>query len=308
MGLKEKDVKLLWGRAAGRCSICRCELSQDSKGASEAYPLGEHAHIVAESEGGPRGTSVLTSEERNSYQNLILLCPTHHTLIDKDEGGWTSEKLYVTKASHELWVQETLADRVDQTQLAHQVAVTYIVDSAVQLCELENWKDWTRMALAVGPTWPRAFPDQFFEFRQRAGAAIWPEQFDELRRATLTLSLLLNEAARNFMKHSRHEGTLYVADQFYKSGGFNPNYDRDLELYNDWIKRGRNLLRDATAAANWFAEVVRRDLNPMFFAKTGKFVVIEGPFLPDHLIHARLIEFKEEEKATLPGSLDDIEA
>lgn len=60
--ISSKDLKLLWGRAAGRCSICRIELSQEKQFATEIFPIGEHAHIVAEQEKGPRGESILTSQ------------------------------------------------------------------------------------------------------------------------------------------------------------------------------------------------------------------------------------------------------
>lgn len=301
--VKEKDIKLLWGRAANRCAICRTELSQDSQATSVSFPIGEQAHIVGEATGGPRGSSPLTSEERNTYHNLVLLCPTHHTEVDKNVSDWPVERLHYQKSLHELWVRETLSETTDQRRLAEQVAVTYVVDSAVELCWLENWKTWTELALAADPIWPHQLPDQIFEFRQRAGAAIWPSAFDELRRATITLATYLNAAAQNFLRHARYSGAFYVPIKFYKEGGHNPDYDRDLELYKQWIHKGFGLLRKAAAAANWFADIVRRDLNPMFFAKTGKFVVLEGPFL-DLSVHAKLYELPEAERATLPGSID----
>lgn len=48
--------------------------------------VGHEAHIVAEEDDGPRGDPSMPVSERNAYPNLILLCPTHHTLIDKDNG------------------------------------------------------------------------------------------------------------------------------------------------------------------------------------------------------------------------------
>src|SRR5215831_10466281 len=86
MSITAKDLKVLWSRAAGRCSICRIVLTHDSLHRSESYPVGEQAHIVAESENGPRGQSILLPEERDSYFNLILLCPTHHREIDTRAG------------------------------------------------------------------------------------------------------------------------------------------------------------------------------------------------------------------------------
>lgn len=112
MGISQKDIKLLWGRAASRCSICRIELSQDKQSTNSSFPVGEQAHIVAEQDNGPRGSSILSVEERNSYHNLVLLCPTHHEIIDKNVEDFPIEKIHILKSRHELWVQNTLAKEV----------------------------------------------------------------------------------------------------------------------------------------------------------------------------------------------------
>ena len=107
---KLKDVKLLWSRSGNLCAFPRCrkELSTDSKASSDSFPLGEQAHIVGESKSFARGRSDLSEAERNSYFNLILLCPDHHTLIDKDDKAYTTERLHYIKDCHELWVRERL--------------------------------------------------------------------------------------------------------------------------------------------------------------------------------------------------------
>jgi len=96
------DVKILWGRAANRCSFpdCRIELTP----VGEKNTLGEIAHIVSSSPNGPRGTSNITEEERDGYENLILLCPTHHTMIDNNPQEWTVDSLKQIKQEHEKWV------------------------------------------------------------------------------------------------------------------------------------------------------------------------------------------------------------
>ena len=73
MAVNQKDIKLLWGRAANRCSICKIELTQDSESVSSSFTLGEQAHIVGEKESAARGISKLSVDDRNSYHNLILL-------------------------------------------------------------------------------------------------------------------------------------------------------------------------------------------------------------------------------------------
>lgn len=47
--------------------------------------------------------------ERAAYENLILLCPTHHTLIDG--GNYTVEGLKEMKRTHEAKVLQSLADQ-----------------------------------------------------------------------------------------------------------------------------------------------------------------------------------------------------
>ncbi len=64
-----------------------------------AFNVGEMAHIIAHSEGGPRGRAGGGSD---AYPNLILLCPTCHKKVDKaPEGEFTEEMLLRWKVDHE---------------------------------------------------------------------------------------------------------------------------------------------------------------------------------------------------------------
>jgi len=65
------------------------------------------AHIEGEKPGAARYNANMPYEERNNYQNFILLCPTHHTIIDKDENQYTVEKLRQLKKEHEKWVEDS---------------------------------------------------------------------------------------------------------------------------------------------------------------------------------------------------------
>lgn len=300
----QRDIKLLWGRAGNRCAFCRVELTQDAVSVNSAFVLGEQAHIVGEKEGAPRGKSLLSEEERESYHNRILLCPTHHTEIDKNEADWPVEKLHHKKSAHELWVREALSDSGDIARTARQLAVASIVDSAVLLCDLPNWKYWTSNALASDPHWAADAPERLFEFRQRVAAAIWPEDAVELRRATETLAILIHRAIEKFREHSVFEGDRYWPRKFYREGGFNPNYDRDLDRYKAWLDECWRLVKEATKAANWFADVVRRDVNPLFFIEHGRFLINEEGFS----IVASIPQFTADEKAQLPGALLEPEA
>ena len=102
--MRIKDIKLLWGRSGNRCAICKIELSPDGS----AETIGEIAHIVSRTKEGPRGNDVLPLAKRDDYSNLMLLCPNHHSEIDKLADSWPSSKLHQIKEDHEKWVSEQL--------------------------------------------------------------------------------------------------------------------------------------------------------------------------------------------------------
>ena len=73
----ERTKLLLWGAAAGRCTLCnRSVLENEDLGIP--VPIGELAHAVGAEDGSPRGTSDLTPEERRQPDNLLLLCRNCH--------------------------------------------------------------------------------------------------------------------------------------------------------------------------------------------------------------------------------------
>lgn len=143
--MRIKDVKILWGRAANRCAFpdCRIELTPDG----EANTLGEIAHIVAESPDGPRGNSDIPPELRDDYSNLILLCPTHHRMIDNNPEEWTVEKLKQLKQDHEKWVSIQL----DQGR----IAIPSIDNSVFLASRKKGWfnfaKDYVWVISSITP-------------------------------------------------------------------------------------------------------------------------------------------------------------
>lgn len=83
--------------------------------------LGEIAHIVAESPEGPRGTDPI-SGDRNGYENLILLCNSHHQLVDAQPHAYTVERLLAMRDAHEDWVRDRLGgEESDETYLHQRV-------------------------------------------------------------------------------------------------------------------------------------------------------------------------------------------
>jgi len=57
----------------------------------------ERAHIVGHSVSGPRGSEALSVEQRSSSENIVLLCPNCHTLVDKSPEEYPAGRLLAAK-------------------------------------------------------------------------------------------------------------------------------------------------------------------------------------------------------------------
>ena len=104
--MTDKDKKLLWGKAAGRCSICHKLLINTEDSDNIGVITGVEAHIIGHSKNGPRGDSDLPLNKRHLYENMILLCSEHAKTIDERTDFWSIDKLKETKKQHEKLMSE----------------------------------------------------------------------------------------------------------------------------------------------------------------------------------------------------------
>ena len=89
--------KLSWGNSDGKCCIC----GQNIGFFEETGFIGEFAHIEDLQEATDRYNPDKTIEERNSQENIIILCPTCHTRIDKNSKEYSVDKLKEIKKEYE---------------------------------------------------------------------------------------------------------------------------------------------------------------------------------------------------------------
>lgn len=140
MAITQKSIKILWSASGGRCAFPGCWERLCYHEAKEAapYTLGEMAHICGDRPGANRHDASQTDAERDDYQNLILLCPTHHTMIDRkeNEAVHTVVVLHAMKANHEARVLE----RLDQDFMPTKAEVAR---SIIPLLE-ENRQSWAQ--------------------------------------------------------------------------------------------------------------------------------------------------------------------
>src|SRR6266850_1091012 len=106
MPLAIRDRKILWARSGNRCAFpgCAQELVERGCGQAANIVIGEEAHISARRPSGPRG---IGTGGDDTYDNLLLLCPTHHRIIDEQPAVFTMQTLNAFKVAHEARVRES---------------------------------------------------------------------------------------------------------------------------------------------------------------------------------------------------------
>ena len=106
--LQIKDT--LAKRVGMKCSnpACRRPTSGPHTDSGKAKNLGEAAHILAASPGGPRYDPSLLASERHAIENGIWLCARCHTLIDSDPANFPAVHLRQWKQAAEAAAQREM--------------------------------------------------------------------------------------------------------------------------------------------------------------------------------------------------------
>lgn len=141
VAITPQTSKILFTRARDRCAFpaCPIQLTQDQvnadTGESNVIVLGEQAHIRSPRPDGPRYDASYPVEKLDSPENVIILCPTHHRMIDKDGGsGYSVDELVAMKRRHEQ--QQRRRSRLEQVITAY-LGDRYAADDAIQFQQVD---------------------------------------------------------------------------------------------------------------------------------------------------------------------------
>lgn len=97
-----KTRQIVWGNGAGRCYFCDASLIGDLISDNEDANFGFVAHFVGEKPDRPHGDVVRSPLLADDYRNLMLMCYTHHKLIDVDRvADYPEPVLLEMKRQHE---------------------------------------------------------------------------------------------------------------------------------------------------------------------------------------------------------------
>lgn len=295
---------MLWGRAAGRCSIpgCRMRLVLDETETDDPALIGDMCHMVAESEDGPRGKSPLTLDQRNLYGNLLLLCRNHHGEIDNHVHSYTVERLQQVKSEHEAWVNQFLPGYDVAKQRDDETYAGYI-DQWAKCCRLDDWSSWSCSVLSNGqPSLDVSIDKSLFELRKWLLVRVWPGRLPRLEASLWNFENVLCDFQETFRKHAQLPNS--TADQlltkkFYRIDEWNKEkYWQLMNRFNYHVDLVQDLMLELTRAANLVCDEVRASLMSTFHLQEGRLSFIYGPHM-DLTWRQSVVQYSAEERAAL---------
>jgi hypothetical protein len=304
MSISVQDRKRLWGRAASRCAFpdCRQELIEEMTAAEGVYLVGQEAHIVGQSSDGPRGESDLT--ERDTYENLILLCAHHHITVDSDVSAYPLKKLLTMKADHELWVRRQLDVSFAEQAILERYG--QIIDEWGGRVGLGQWMHWS--GHITNPRGPQVATETLDDLTN-AGiwmlSVIWPQTLTSLERSFSNFQEVLHDFLIEFNREADYVGerNSHVSALTQRPAGvYIPAKIKRHELEQaDLVV---DLMFELTRAANYVCTEVRKYVDAQFYLTEGALMMVVWTD-SDNYVRP---EYRVEELGDLYTGLDEFRA
>lgn len=192
-------IKLnLFSASAGHCQNpgCLAPLFPSEMGGSKH--IAEMAHVIPHGEAGPRHQDRPDEDfDPHAFENLILLCPTCHTKIDKDPEGFPRNILLDWKEKH----LGSLAAKQGIRAYEDRATVRAVIGEVMA----ENKAIWEKFAPEDGSDFefdPES--ETAATWDQRVRSVILPNHFRALAIIHANLELATDEERRSFADYQEH--------------------------------------------------------------------------------------------------------
>ncbi|MEV7322827.1 HNH endonuclease signature motif containing protein [Streptomyces sp. NPDC093970] len=237
--------------------------------------MGEEAHIRSAQPDGPRYDAGYDAGKLDTYENLLLLCPTHHTLIDKNSGvGFSVANLKEMKASHEQLVTERLgAGEESQRELSERMAALLLVWE--QKMHLDQWESVTAQ---LNPDLADVGYTQMID----AGAWLlkmrWPKQFPRTGQAFRNLHHVMTDLLNHLQSCMETKNEFFwKLRRNYKRIGWDPEAYKALfaefqsERFSIYV-----LVIEVTKAINWVIAEAACEVDEFYRFDQGLILMQDG--------------------------------
>lgn len=210
MAVNDHTRHVLYFRSGNRCAFPKCnrELVEEKTESDRHSIVGIICHIKGQKPGSARYDPDVSEEERDSVENLVVFCPTHHKIVDDQANEYTVKKLQDIKRRHKEWVRKQLSREIPEVTFAELDIITkYLVatcpsDTSISIIpprdkirknELSpTVENLVRMGLArtkLVREFIRRNPDQEFGERLKVG---FVEKYNELAKKGIQGNILFD--------------------------------------------------------------------------------------------------------------------
>lgn len=278
----QKTLKLLFAKSGNQCAYpgCSTRLVVDATEQSKGQVIGEICHIYPHGKKGPRSQQHSKPEDIDNPENLILLCPTHHVLIDKQPESHAIENLQKWKRSHEEKIIELIAK---EKTLANQE----ILRELEIFCKLRAFPEFDKKITSEN-------------FARKLIAGKYNIGSDEVRSRALAWCARVSSSigeikkAKDYLKQAKKLGSgedAQIADAFLisREKGETAALDMLGNIDTPTSQSARFIIvthnRDPESALRWFEEV---GLSVSDLDSNGKGVLISRHLMCSHWEDAML--------------------
>lgn len=298
MGIGVVDRKLLWGRANDQCAFPGClqaltvnldDLESQVLGTAGAV-IGEEAHIRSGRVDGPRHQIGFPDTEIDTYRNLLLLCPTHHAIVDKENGkAYSVEDLEAMRETHE---QAMRIARTDTEETRRRVSER--LAASIQVWEDKaSLNEWQTLTWSLNQAIP-ALPDRLwaavFDTTEWLLGKDWPPAFPKVREAFFRFAHVLSAFAGHLMEtFEQTNGGSWRLDRAYKriDGWDEVQYWKLMEEWRENCTVTWCLVIELTQAANLVIRAVREEIDPFYRWEEGVLLARDGDGIVNNMFLAR---------------------
>lgn len=196
-------------------------------------------------------------------------------------------------------VRSSLDEYDAQQQRDDEVYAGYLDKWANQV-ELNEWMGWSTGFMFAGQPVIRKE-----KFEELADASTWifgrvcPQRYLELEAAFENFNFVLVDLLKVFRSQAEEWNDELWTRKFYKSDGWNPDYDKDHKRFEFHVDLVEDLMLELTRAANYVCDKVRENLDRSFRLEEGLVMCRSGPYFIDSWQMHRP-EYRGEERTMTP--------
>lgn len=160
--------------------------------------IAEMAHVIPHGEKGPRYEERPDKEyDPDAFENLILLCPTCHTIIDKDPAVFPRAVLIEWKEQHQMRVLASLGLKAFESREDVRATITHAMDENKAI-----WREYAPMDGAGFEVDPESDGAKHWDHRMRS--IILPNHYRIQSIIELNLHLATDAERSTFADYKEH--------------------------------------------------------------------------------------------------------